>query len=69
MKGLKEEIKLIYTAEVFMGSGMGVGLICKDAIVLIMPNGNEFTQFVVAVPSEYAKALAEVAVRRTNLSL
>lgn len=70
MTGLKRgDVVDIYT-EVGSAKGIAVGAVCKNAIVLqpIDPE-KEKPQFIVAVPNEYAPAVAEIVVRNKPMTL
>lgn len=69
MKGLKKGDKVDIYGEVLAGGGIGIGVICKDAVIVVAPDGQEYRQFIVAVPSEYAPAIAEIMVRNKPLTL
>lgn len=68
MTGIKRGESVDIYGEIMSGQGAAIGKICGGAIVLNMPNENS-NQFVVAVPDQYAPAVAELIIRDKSMTL
>ncbi len=68
MTGIKRGDAVDIYGEVMSGQGTVIGKICGGAIVLNMPDENK-SQFVVAVPDNYAPAVAELIIRDQSMTI
>ncbi len=68
MIGIKRGDSVDIYGEVMAGQGTTIGKICGGAIVLSMPSENN-SQFVVAVPDNYAPAVAELIIRDRSMTI
>ncbi|KUG05241.1 hypothetical protein ASZ90_017314 [hydrocarbon metagenome] len=68
MNGIKRGDSVDIYGEVMSGQGTVIGKICGGAIVLSMPSENN-SQFVVAVPDQYAPAVAELIIKDRSMTV
>ena len=69
MSGLRRGDKVDIYSEVPMEGGKSVNLVCENAIVLEKPIKDKSDQFIVAVPKEFAPAVAELIIRNKPMTL
>ncbi|WP_054697581.1 SAF domain-containing protein [Syntrophomonas palmitatica] len=69
MKGLKKGDKIDIYGETGSAQGSIVTEIVKSAVILSVPEAEVQTQYVVAVPSNYAASIAESVVRSKHIAI
>lgn len=69
MSGLRRGDKVDIYSDVSMEGGKSVNLVCENAIILEKPVKDKSDQFIVAVPKEFAPAVAELIVRNKPITL
>lgn len=69
LKGLRKGDSVNIYGEIPAGGGMVVGEVVKNAIVLFVPDGEDQSQYIIAVPDNYAPSIAEAVVRGKPIAL
>lgn len=69
MASLRRGDKVDIYSEIGNDQGMVVGLVCSGAVILDKPVKDQSQQFIVAVPKEYAPAVAELIIRAKPMTL